>query len=185
MNEELKNYVHEHLSESFKIIQTTGRQQVLPHINDFQKAIIYKYTDDGYEDINDQLRLQKPIPQLGKLLVDSLQTLDEYKGLCYRSIKCPKLHLEKYAKAFEEGSVISEPSFLSCSKTKSLAYLFSSSPMFTIYSKKGRDVELIAKYGYFSSQNEKEILFLPNTQFKVLDYQELTDGSIEIILDEL
>jgi hypothetical protein len=185
MNEELINYVHEHLSESLKIIQTTGRKQVLHNINDFQKAIIYKYTDDGYEEINDQLRLQKPIPQLGKLLIDSLQPLDEYKGLCYRSIKCSKLHLEKYAKAFAEDSVITEPSFLSCSKTKNLAYLFSSSPMFVIYSKKGRDVELIAKYGHFSKQNEKEILFLPNTQFKVLDYQELTDGSIEIILDEL
>lgn len=185
MNEELKNYVHEHLAESFKIIQKTGRQQVLPHINDFQKAIIYKYTDDGYEDINDQLRQQKPITKLGKFLIDSLLPLDEYKGLCYRSIKCSKLHLEKYAKAFVEDSIITESSFLSCSKTKNLAFLFSASPMFIINSKKGRDIELIAKYGHFSNQNEKEIVFLPNTQFKVLDIQELTDGSIEIILDEL
>ena len=40
---------------------------------------------------------------------------------------------------------------------------------FTIISKSGKSVEQFAKYGLYSGQNEKEVLFTPNCKFDILE----------------
>ena len=64
-----------------------------------------------------------------------------------------------------------------------LAYYVSSSPLFIIKSRKGKDIEKFAKFGIDSQQNEQEILFQPNAKFKVLDI--LGQDEITITLEQI
>jgi len=98
----------------------------------------------------------KNMPILGKYLNYSLNKLEDYKLLCYRTIKCNKSDLQKYYDAFTSDSVIIENSFLSYSKSKLISIQFSESPLFIIKSKRGKDIEKISKFGTESGQNEKK-----------------------------
>ena len=74
---------------------------------------------------------------------------------------------------------------MSCSKSKLLSLFFSESPLFIIKSRKGKDIEKIAKFDEDSyGQNEKEVLFCSNSRFKVLDIKE-ENNKIIITLEEV
>lgn len=55
--------------------------------------------------------------------------------------------------------------------------------MFRMFSKYGKNIEGIAKYGLFHPQNEKEVIFVPNTEFAVLA-TESKNNHLEITLEE-
>lgn len=65
-----------------------------------------------------------------------------------------------------------------------MALQFSNSPVFIILSKRGKDIEKIAKFGVDSGQNEKEIVFKSGSRFKVLDIKE-AENKITIMLEEV
>lgn len=184
MDSNLIKYVHENLSKELIEISMSDRAGYEAGLTIYEKAIIYHYTDYGYESLNEQLRSGQSISEFGLFLNYSLDKLPNYKDLCYRTIRCSKKDLEKYYSAFRNSSIITEKSFLSCSKSRILALQFSDTPLFIIWSKKGKDVEKIAKFGIDSGQNEKEIIFKSGSGFKVLDITE-NENKIIIILEEV
>lgn len=184
MDSDLIKYVCENLSTELIDISMSNRTGYETGLTIYEKAIIYHYTDYGYESLNEQLRSGQSISEFGSFLNYSLDKLPDYKGLCYRTIRCSKRDLQKYYLAFNNNSIIIEKSFLSCSKSRLLALQFSNSPLFIIWSKKGKDVEKIAKFGIDSGQNEKEIVFKSGSGFKVLEITE-TENKIIITLEEV
>lgn len=184
MDRALIKYVTENLSSELREIETSKRVGYEKVLTIHEKAVIYHYTDSGYESLNEQLRNGQNINDFGLFLNHSLDKLPDYKYLCYRTIRCSKIHLEKYYSALRNNGIIIEKSFLSCSKSKLSAFLFSDSPLFIILSKRGKDIEKIAKFGIDSGQNEKEILFKSGSRFKVLDIAE-KENKITIMLEEV
>lgn len=127
----------------------------------YEKTIIYKYTEDGYENVNQALRNGKSTPPLGIHLINSLKKLPNYKRLCYRAVELGKKELHKYYDAMQKGTTITERSSLSCSKSKSIALAFCQSPLFIILSKRGKDIEKIAKLGYIVARTKKKCSLNP------------------------
>lgn len=186
MEKEIKGYVEKHLSKELHLVTNSKRVQNLVELNVYEICIIYKYSDDGYQSLNERLRNLKSISLFGKYLNHCLKKLPNYKSLCYRTISCTKSDLNKYYDAFIDDLTIKEPSFLSCTKSMNLARQFNESPLFIILSKNGKDIEKFAKFGLESfGQNEKEILFKNNSRFKVLNITESVDRSITITLEEI
>lgn len=184
MIRKIRKYVQDHLARELEEIKNSNRNNYIEELNEFEKAIIYHYTDDGYEFLNETLRDGGSITEFGKYLNYSLNKLPNYKLLCYRTIKCSKTKLKKYYDALDKDTVIVEKSFLSCSKSRILSQYFSDSPLFIIKSKRGKEIEKIAKFGIDSSENEKEILFMSNSKFKVLEINE-ENNRIIITLEEI
>lgn len=184
MKHSVKKYVETHLLHELKIVQNSHRQSLLTELNIYEKSVIYKYTSDGYEDLNSRLREGLGINEFGKHLTQALEKLPDYTLLCYRATKVSGDSIEKYISAMKKETIITEKSFLSCSKSKYIALAFSSSPLFVILSKRGKDIEKIAKFGIESGQNEKEILFKPNSKFRVLNIKE-EHKRVTITLEEV
>ena len=59
---DLTLFVKENLSQELNIIKNSNRNEHCLELNEYEKAIIYHYTDYGYESINESLRIsRKPI----------------------------------------------------------------------------------------------------------------------------
>lgn len=185
MEKDLQKYVETFLTTELKEILNSNRHKNTSELNEFEKAIIYNYSDIGYESLNETLRDGKDLPEFGKYLNYALKKLPDYKLICYRSIRVSKSKLQEYYDAFTNNSIIIEKSFLSCSKSRLVASGFSSSPLFIISSKRGKEIEKIAKFGIDTGENEKEVLFMSGSKFKVMDITEEADKTIRITLEEV
>ncbi len=183
--EETEKYVKENLSEILRVILTTFRKSEANNLSNSEKALIYKYSDDEYEFVNNYLRTNKgKFNDFGKLLYQSLDKLPDYKKICFRAVKLNSNDIEKYKEALEFSSIITEYSFLSCSSSRLIAMQFNHNVLFRILSKNGKDIQKITKFGIESGQNEKEILFKANTKFYVLDIAEENNKTL-ITLEEV
>lgn len=173
MQEELNSFVEGHLSDDLEAILKSNRKNYLPQISNHAKAVIYAYSERG-PDIFSKDHL--------KFLNFALSKLPDYKGICYRGIK--KESINKYLDALKNRTEIRETGFTSSSKSLNIARQFSNEIVLTILSKKGKEIEKIAKFGIDDSQNESEVLFLQNTFFKVIRIDEV-ENKYEIILNEI
>lgn len=186
MDKDLQEYVKHNLIKQLQEIKSSKQHITIEELNEFEKSIIYYYSEDGFESLNEKLRDGEKIPELGKHLNNCLSKLPDYKLLCYRAIHCSNYELKRYYDAFVNNSIIVEKSFLSCSKSRLIALSFSNTPLFIIKSKKGKEIEKIAKFGIESGQNEKEILFMSGSKFRVLNFEEDDkDKTIRITLEEI
>ncbi|PLK44335.1 ADP-ribosyltransferase domain-containing protein [Emticicia sp. TH156] len=166
---ELEDYVIRHLSSALAAVQKLDLSDA--RLTSFEIALIYHYSEEGYESTNELL-----IKSNGNLMSDyarflslTLQKLPAYNQLVFRGCQLNKLQKQRYIEAFNSRTTIQEPLFLSTSKSSLIGNLFSKGDtLFTIYGKSGRDIENFSKFGVKSGQNEKEVLFLPNTSFEVL-----------------
>lgn len=182
----LKEFVENSFKNELKIISESFRNDELSNLSNYEKTIIYKYSEDYYEFTNERLRVSKgkDINDFSNFLIKSLKKLPNYKLICYRSAYLNKSEIKKYTSAFEKNIEIIEYSFVSCSKSRLLANMFSpANVIFIIHSKSGKEIEKIAKFGINSGQNEKEVLFKPNTKFQVLNIKQ-ANGKNLIYLQE-
>jgi hypothetical protein len=146
---------------------------ILTELTVEEKAVIYWYSSNGYEGINNILRESKgkKSPQLGILLNIALSKLPNSNLVVYRGIRFTHSRLKQYLLAFEISEPIVEYAFMSTSLRKSTATQFGTI-ILRIFSKNGKLIEQIAKFGLNSSLNEREILFEKGSQFIVLEIKE-------------
>lgn len=168
------NSDYEYLLQNMKQVQQNYNFQhpdkPLPEDNltDEEKVAIYAYTGSGYGGLNEALRkggekaeAAKPCMQK---LNSALNKLPPYKGhLVRRGGTLPEDLLKQHV----PGAVVNYPAYTSSSMTIG----FGSNHMFVIYSNSGRDV---AKYSMHP--HEAEVLFMPNTKFKVIDRRQKPVG---------
>ncbi len=168
---ELEEYVQSQLENELKIVHRSFAQS-LTKISAEEKAIIFKYTDDGYDSLNEKLRDSKgtKISEYGEHLESVLSKLDCYEGVVYRGTKSISHKLAKYWRAYVTKEVITEYAFVSASRKKGVARQFGTI-LFEILSKNGKLIENISKFGLVSGQNEYEILFHRNSKFLITGFE--------------
>ncbi|MDR3697876.1 ADP-ribosyltransferase [Mucilaginibacter sp.] len=83
-----------------------------------EQTLIYKYTEDGYETLNEKLRISKgkELSQFGKFLDKTIAKLPNYEGIAYRSAKLIDSELKKYIEAKENIGILVEHLFLQVSR---------------------------------------------------------------------
>ena len=168
---ELEEYSKKNLKSEISEIQTSHRNSELNQLTVYEKAVIYKYSNDGFESINEILRKSKgkKVNDFGSYLNYSLNKLKNFDGLVYRGANLSKRELNKYMNAFKNNSLITEYSFISTSKSRLIAMSFKGNVLFRMFSRTGKDIEKITKFGISGYSNEKEVLFRSNRMFRILD----------------
>lgn len=181
-----EQYARQHLAKEVTEIRKSRRIEEHLELTLYEKAFIYKYSEDGYEGVNEILRKSQGRinTEFGELLIKCLSKLANYKGVVYRSINLSKSELEKYARALVSSHLITEPTFLSTSKSRLIAMAFNGNTLFRIFSKTGKAIEKIAKFGIHNPPDEKEVLFRPNRAFRVLEIKEEV-SRITITMEEV
>jgi hypothetical protein len=165
------DYVIFNCSREFEEVKSRNVEDINNILSLEEQTLIYKYTEDGYEGLNERLRISKgkDFSEFGKLLNKTVAKLSNYEGITYRAADLTNNEIQKYIKAKEKNSILVEHSFISTSKSKEIAYGFGKSCQFRIFSRSGKEIEGFAKYGVNHPQNEKEVLFRPNLRFRVLE----------------
>lgn len=168
---ELEEYSKTNLKYEISEIQVSNRNSELNQLNIYEKAIIYKYSSDGFEEVNEILRKSKGknINEFGNYLDYSLKKLENYEGLVYRGANLSKTELNRYLNSFKKNLLLTEYSFTSTSKSRLIAMSFKGNVLFRIYSRTGKSIEKITKFGISGYPNEKEVLFSSNRKFRILE----------------
>lgn len=166
-----EKYAKAHLSKELADVERSERNAQTPELTLYEKAVIYKYSNDGYEALNESLKHGKGHNknEFGKLLDAALSKLPDFEGLVYRNVTLTKDGLRAYEEAWAGNRPIREYAFISTSKSRFVAMAFGGDVLFRIYSRTGKDVEKIARFGKYSSSNEQEVLFKTNRRFNVLE----------------
>lgn len=166
---QLKEYVLKHLAVDLAEVRVRGQER--SHLNEFEWTIIYKYTKDGYIDVNPLLRESrgKNITAFGKHLRACLEKLPSYHGLVYRGVSLTAQQFKLYKDHLKSGVPLMEYPFLSTSKQRLLAMNFGAPHLFILQSKNGKLVENYARFGAGNRFNESEVIFLNSSTFTVAD----------------
>lgn len=159
-----EEYAKEYLFREIKEIETSERLNVLTKLSVYEKAIILKYSVDGYEDLNEKLRLSKGenISIFGIFLDECLVKLPDYQGIVFRGANFPKYKTDEFIIKRSNSESITEHAFLSTSLKANEAYKYGMTTL-QIFSKRGKAIGNISRY-----QSEKEILFRYNTIFEII-----------------
>ena len=185
----LKRFAQKHLQSEIDIILRSERINVLLELTIEEKAIIYKYTDDDFTHlgINKQLRDSKGqnIPDLAKYLAHVLPKIESYVGIVYRSTDLPESIFQEYQSALLNKTIITEYAFLSATQSEYIAKEgYANDFLFKIFSKNGKPIEKLSKFGNYSFDNEFEVVFIKGSQFKVLGIEKYQNYTL-IILKEV
>jgi len=180
----LEEYVRNYCSR--ELIEARKKSATIGYLSSEEHALIYKYTEDGYESVNEKLRLSdgRDYSDFGKFLDRTLAKLPDYEDIAYRAVNLTPFEMQKYLDAYANNSILVEHSFISASKSQAVAYEFGNSCQFRIFSRSGKDIEAFAKYGTHHPQNEREVLFRPNCRFEVLEVTK-RDNKTLITLEEV
>lgn len=150
----------------------------------YDKVLIYKYSLDGYEALNETLRAGKEHP-MASLLNEALDKLPDYRGFVFRGAILSTFTKEDYKRKLEQKMHLEEAGFLSTSLSRNIANQFNrSDTLFKIYSFHGKSIEQYSFHGISNPFNEKEVLFRNNTRFDIIDIEEM-DGTMLITLEEI
>lgn len=181
----LSDFVERRLSTALKEVRGQGLTDEVLSI--YEITLVYYYTESGYENTNEILIQNNGTitTHYAQFLADTLRKLPDYQSIVFRGANLLASQKQRYIVANQENILITEPLFLSTSRSEIIANLFSKgNTLFTIFSKTGKQIEKFSKFGLYSGQNEKEVLFLPNTKFEVLDVTQSTSKTL-IVLEEI
>lgn len=141
-----------------------------------------------FESVNEALRNKNLNPQLqqyAQFLVECLEKVPDYQDVVFRGESLTQTQKQRYIDAYEHSTLIQIPTFFSTSKSQLIANQFSKrDTLFTIFSKTGKEIERFAKFGIHSGQNEKEVLFVPNCSFEVLEVS-ISSSTTLITLEQI
>jgi hypothetical protein len=165
----IEKYSKENLAHEMLEIKNTDRNKNCPELTLCEKSIIYKYTNDGFEEINELLRNSKGKKNdtFGKFLNFSLKKLPNFDGLVYRAAQLTKSEIDRYIVAFDNNTVIQEYSFISTSKSRLTAMSYRGNVVFRISSRTGKDIEKYLNLEYMDSRMKRKCYFnqIENSEF--------------------
>lgn len=183
---ELLAYISRHLPAELYLMQTGGYATAHPTLPAEEKALLYYYTNNGSTDINQQLHVSQGVPAnaISQELVAALSKMPLYEGSAYSAAHLSLAELSRLRAVFTDGTpqtaqTITWPAFLSASRSVLIAeryFNYTGPPrphncLFQLSSLRGRSIELLSHYGPNGPDpqaNEQEILFLPNTTFRIV-----------------
>jgi ADP-ribosyltransferase exoenzyme len=169
---ELNEYIELHHPDALNAIRNNRFASEITELTDYEKAIIYAYSDEGYA-INADLRKYRElvVPEFAIHLNAALTKLPSTKAVVHRGIWRIDSVLETYRNALKTGEVLVEYGFTSASKSRGIAEQFGEI-ILDILSENGKSIEKLTKFGASSFDNEKEVLFKSGSQFIVTNIKE-------------
>lgn len=179
-------YVKTYLASELGEVILRGDTSHVPALSVYEQVLIYKYSIDGYLKLNSKLWSSrgKRSTAFGERLKSALAKLPDYKGIAYRRINLLARQQARYWQALQSNRPLGEFAFCSSSSLRAVALAFPGNTFFIIHSKTGKEIEILAKFGYHTEYNEYEVLFLPNTSFEVLGINR-NAGLLKIIMREV
>jgi hypothetical protein len=148
-----------------KVEQAKMSRPELKDIATEDLVAIKGYTSSDYQKLNDALR-SKDATELNAVepyitvAESGLSQLPNFEGVVYRGIDMNKI--PNLSEKYKIGNVVTEEAFTSSSTIKRGA--FKRDTLITITSQTGKDVSILSDF-----PKQKEILFKPNTKFRVLE----------------
>ncbi len=148
------------------------------------KVAILAYSFDLYQPVNSALRkhdgsMNAYLPVMNC----ALSKLPDVNQTVYRNDNLPSSVLDQW----QEGATITYDSYMStttipnkCNSDPDEVYCASTKQYLSIHAKHGKNISAYSAY-----PEEKEVLFLPATKFKITKRSDLGGGKSELILDEL
>ncbi len=159
-------------------------------LNNVQKDLILRYTEDSYEWVNEDLRRKKGVLAntftFSQDLEKTIKELPNYDDTTHRGVNLTMLEMKKYEDAYNTDSKIIEHTFISTSQSQRIAKGFmkpKKDKVQVLFEIAGKTGKLIAEYS--KSPTEKEVLFAPNTIFWVREIVYPKNGAIIIRLREV
>ena len=141
---------------------------------------INKYIGFESYTYNEKLREDITLTEEEKTILNNLdkalEKMPKYNNDVTRSVSIPYDDIDYFLRDYKEGNIIKYKAYTST--TKGEIYNPDSRVQITIKSKNGRD---ISEY----NQDEQEILFKRNSQFKVLKVDTSDDFYVRIVLEEV
>ena len=186
----VKNFLRTYKEDFLK----SNKKDNYPFLSIDEKVVIYAYTSDKFDDLNETLRsskgqnvneFAKHLKQVLKKIQQNIQLYAEGNDFVYRGVFLTERELQVYRDGYEQRKFIVEYHFLSTSKIKNIANQWAKNTLFKIVPKKGCSVEEIAFHGLNDGQNEREVLFTCNTKFSVLEITKTSENTYEIIMEEV
>ncbi|UYA98755.1 hypothetical protein P9A53_gp11 [Xanthomonas phage vB_Xar_IVIA-DoCa6] len=163
-------------------INAKQRAAGLPELTMEEAAAIRAYTGNTYRALNGALRGGKysSDPHL-QAYVDAAQhgmaKMPKYKGLSSRGMSFNETQLKAMLSTYRKGAVVEDAAFVSSSYGEQAA--FGGNVFMKINGKTGVNVSQYSQY-----QGEREVLFMPGTQFRVDDIQQI-NGKYIISMTEV
>ena len=184
--DDIKKYVIDNLHKEMGIISSTGRNNEYPQLSVYEKAVIYKYSDRGFADLNSELRKSKGMTfsELATYLDESISKLDDYYGLVFRKVYLTDDEIQRYADALTNDEDLTEYTFISTTKSALFASLFTGTNkfpancLFRMAIIHGKEIDKIAKF------DEKEVLIRPNSIHQILGIKK-ENGLTTITMEEI
>ena len=163
------------------------------HLNADDVHALFGYTTNFiYKKLNKALRSGKNLDEIAEfknLLMKSMKKIDPVPGgaVSYRGLKISPDDLDDFARKYAQGNNVTEKGFSSAAKTKGDAFSGDDfNVQMTMVSKadgSGRDISDFA-YGKVEYGTTSEILFFPDSQFKIIGFTR--DGNkIHLIMQEI
>jgi len=178
----LKEFVRQRLPDILQKIERDSIGEFVTELNTYEKALIYYYSIDGYEQLNEDLRDGKP-NEYEVYLNEALDKLPDYERVIFRGADLTQRQIDEYEKCCLEGELIIKPAFISASQSYFIAQQFSKgSVVFEIKSLTGKAIGQLSFYQ--GSQNENEILFKSKCKFKVFAVDK-SQHFVTIFLEEI
>ena len=163
----LNEYVELRYPDALNAIRESKWARELTELTEHEKAIIYAYSDEGYE-VNAELRKFRELvtPEFAVHLNAALSKLPSTNAVVHRGIWRMGSVLKMYQEAFKTGEVLTEYGFTSASKSRGIAEQFGEIVL-DIASKNGKAIEKLTKFGASVMDNEQEVLFKSGSKFLV------------------
>lgn len=190
-SDEIENRISERISEKYKFPSDNN-----PHnLSKAERYSVAEYTNVNYDEINGTLRGIRKNKELQQNLQDEVNAIrsglnkmpSTDSPVVYRSVKPSssikykqQKELDDIYDSYEVGKDFTEPAFLSTS-TEPLEG-FGGNLRYEIIPKKGSQGKNISDYSFVPG--EGEVLFPPNTSFKVVD-KFIKDNTKWIRIEEL
>lgn len=180
------DYVETNHPESLQIIQSSQYAEVFTHLKLAEKALIYLYTFDQSDDLNEGLynhRTRRRIANspFAKGLIRALTQLDSLESTVYKGGYLSDSQFANYGRSLARREPVIWHSFLSSSLSIKVAERFltdygfhetrGKNCLFIIESLTGKPIGQLSYYdinGDGFNSDEQEVLFLPGTKFMVL-----------------
>lgn len=173
-----EEYATTYLPDEIRLVEQRNSSES-DKLTSYEQAIIYKYSNDGDEAVNEFLRLKpdRPATEFIDLLTQSLTKLPDHTGLVFRGVNLTPGELTNYLQAADTEEIIVKPFFISASISKAIAYQFGR-VVFRLFSKRGKYVDGMTRF------NEKEVICVHHTAFNVLSTEQIGER-FEITMIEL
>ena len=144
----LKEYVERRLSLELEQVKKKRKNNPSSELNVYEETLIYHYTIEGYERLNEDLISEKE-NEYEKYLNEALDKLPNYREITHRGVELSQSQIERYKNAFKNNGKIIESAFISSSKSQLTANEYSkASVIMSIISKTGKEIAAYSKYNY-------------------------------------